>query len=76
MRRVVALLLIFGILALGCAGKKQVVERTPVKTVTPPQTPVKTPENATLPSDINKTLTDVNELLENLQEIENVSFNL
>ncbi len=73
MKRALILLLIFGILMLGCAGKKPVAEK-PVETPTK-QAP--TPTEKPIPAeDINKTLTDVNELLKELQDIENISFNL
>ncbi len=76
------ILLLASALILGCAQKQTTPQKQP--TVTPVKiTPTKnitTPESITppesIPADINKTLTDVNELLKELQEIENVSFNL
>ncbi len=77
MKRALILLLIFGIVMLGCAEKKPITQKLTEK---PAETPTKrapTPTETPTPAeDINKTLTDVNELLKELQDIENVSFNL
>ena len=73
MRKTLILLLIFGVLLLGCVEKKPPAEK-PIETPTELPTPTETP---TAPvEDINETLTDVDELLKEFQEIENVSFNL
>ncbi len=73
-RALMLLLLIFGMVLLGCAEKKLIVEK-PVETPTE-QAPTPT-ETPTVPAeDINETLTDVDELLKELQDIENISFNL
>ena len=75
MRRALVLLLLLGLIVLGCA---QPHVRTN-KPTAPPSTPKPIPKPTKTPvqiEDINKTLTDVNELLNELQNIENVSFNL
>jgi len=73
MRKALVLLLLLGLIVLGCAQQKTQVRTN--KPTAPPSTPkpTKTPVQI---EDINKTLTDVNELLNELQNIENVSFNL
>jgi len=77
MKRAIILLIIFGMIVLGCAEKKPITEKlvkTPTETPTEQApTPAKTP---TPVEDINKTLKDVDELLKELQDIENISFNL
>lgn len=68
MRRLLILLIVLGILTLGCT---QHVQKHVGQTVTPK------PEKTPLPiQDINKTLSEVNDLLNQLQNVENVSFNL
>lgn len=75
MKKAIVLLLVLGLLVLGCAQKTRMHALTP-KPVKPTPTP-KPAQPTQLPvEDINKTLTDVNELLNELQNIENVSFNL
>ncbi len=85
MMRRFLIIIIASALILGCAQKPTAVKSPQVQkqpTVTPVKvTPTKRPtENTTtpeiIPTDINKTLTDINELMKDLQEIENVSFNL
>jgi len=86
MKRAVILLIIFGMIVLGCAEKKPTTEKINEKLVKTPsvKTPTETPtEQAPTPAktptpveDINKTLKDVDELLKELQDIENISFNL
>ncbi len=71
MKRALILLLIFGLIMLGCAEKKQIAEKPTGTPTEQAPTPTETPME-----EINKTLTDVDELLKDLQEIENISFNL
>ena len=76
MRRLVVLLLILGVLTLGCA--QQVQKHVGYKHGAPTTTPTKItiPKPTTPIQDINKTLSEVNELLNQLQSVDNVSFNL
>jgi hypothetical protein len=75
-RAILFLLIIFGLLVLGCAEKKpEIREETPTpmpaKTPMPTPTPTPTPED-----DLNVTLTDIDQLLNELQELENIDFTI
>ncbi len=75
MRKLIVLLLILGVLTLGCAQQAQ--KHVSYKHGTPTTTPTTTVPKPTPPiQDINKTLSEVNDLMNQLQNVENVSFNL
>jgi CBS-domain-containing membrane protein len=68
------LLLIFGLLVLGCVEKQpETKKETPVETPTATPTPTPTPKPEV---EIDVNLTDVDQLLNDLQELENIDFNI
>ena len=77
MRRWITLLLVFFLTfgLLGCAQKEETkVTPTTVKTPTPTQVQV-TPE-VTPTVDVNSTIEEIENLINELKELENISFNI
>ncbi len=74
MRRL-AILIVLGVLLLGCAHPTS-PKVHPQPQHTQPHNPPPQPQPTQIPINVNDTLTEVNELLNELQSVDNVSFNL